>query len=70
MATKQDEQPFSVVQQTIDSLLVDAERLRLAHERGWPIVETDATLQLAAEKVERFRVGLIRFARQSRKSSA
>jgi hypothetical protein len=66
MADEQAEKPFSVVQQIIDSLVSDAERLRLAHARGWPIVESDATLQLAAEKVERFRVGLLRFARLSR----
>ena len=56
--------------QTCDALAADAERLRhtpgSAREYNWPapIVEDEDTLREAAEKVERFRLGLLRFTRQ------
>ncbi len=62
--------PVSELMQTCDALAADAERLRKAHvlarEYNWPapIVEDEDTLREAAEKVERFRLGLLRFTRQ------
>jgi hypothetical protein len=58
----------SVLQQTCDALRHDAERLRMAHvwgqEYNWRPAEDEATLSAAAEKVERFRLNLLRFARE------
>jgi hypothetical protein len=75
MVTKTGTAPISILMQTIDTLAQDAERLRMAHvwdrEYNWsnPIAEDEATLYEAAEKVERFRLGLLRFTRQHLKST-
>jgi hypothetical protein len=69
MTTKSDTTPVSILLQTCDTLAQDAERLRMAHvwarENNWPapIVEDENTLREAAEKVERCRLGLLRFTR-------
>jgi hypothetical protein len=59
-----------MLEQTVDSLQLSAERLRLAHVRGrdhgWEPAESEEVLQLAAEKVERCRLSLLRFARQQK----
>jgi hypothetical protein len=60
-----------MLEQTVDALRDDADRLRSAHvlvRRGeWkePLAEPEAVLLQAAEKVERFRLSILRFARQS-----
>jgi hypothetical protein len=70
MTQKTDSTPVSMLMQTCDTLAQDAERLRMAHiwdrEYHWPnpIAEDEPTLREAAEKVERFRLGLLRFTRQ------
>jgi hypothetical protein len=61
----------SMLEQAVNSLQDNAERLRMAHVRvrsgDWkePLAEPEAVLLLAAEKVERFRVSLLKFARES-----
>jgi hypothetical protein len=71
MKTKLEDGSVSILEQTVSSLQIDADRLRMAHVRvrsgEWkePLLEPENVLLLAAEKVERFRLGLIRFARQS-----
>jgi hypothetical protein len=68
---KRNDPPVSMLAQTASSLQSDADRLRMAHvwlRRGnWtePIAEPEDVLLLAAEKVERFRLSLLKFARQS-----
>lgn len=57
--------PVSLIDQTLDSLALAAERLRLARIRGWQTTESTDTLQLAAEKVERFRLSLMRLQRET-----
>jgi hypothetical protein len=70
MDTKPTPEPVSELILVCDTLAADAERLRKAHvlarEYNWPapIVEDEDTLREAAEKVERFRLGLLRFTRQ------
>lgn len=66
--------PFvSVLMQTCDSLAQDAERLRMAHtwsiEYSWEArpAEDQETLWEAAEKVDRFRLKLLQFARKPEK---
>jgi hypothetical protein len=64
-------EPVSILEQTVDALQDDADRLRSAHvlvrsgEWKEPLAESEAVLLQAAEKVERFRLSLLRFARQS-----
>jgi hypothetical protein len=66
--------PVSMIEQTSDSLLLNAQRLRCAYpsirqgEWSEPVVESEATLLAVAEKVERFRLSLLRFARQESNS--
>lgn len=66
--------PISMLEQTSDALLTTASRLRCAYpnlrngEWSEPIAESEATLQAAAEKIERFRLTLLRFARQESNS--
>jgi hypothetical protein len=68
---KPNEPPVSMLEQTANSLQFDAERLRMAHVRvrsgDWkePLAEPEHVLLMAAEKIERFRLNLLRFARQS-----
>lgn len=68
--TTRAEPPISMLQQTVNSLQSDADRLRTAHVRvrdgSWkePLAEAEDVLLQAAEKVERFRLTLLRFARQ------
>ena len=75
MSQKTETKSVSILMQTIDTLAHDAERLRMAHvwdrEYKWPnpIAEDEATLHEAAEKVEKFRLGLLRFTRQHLKGS-
>jgi hypothetical protein len=63
-------EPVSMLEQTVDALQNDADRLRSAHVRvrngSWkePLAEPEDVLLQAAEKVERFRLTLLRFARQ------
>jgi len=58
--------PISMLEQASDALLNCASRLRLAHANlrsgEWfcPIVESEEALQAAADKVERFRLNLLR----------
>ncbi len=69
MSTKSAE-PVSELMLAADTLDAAGERLRKAHvlarEYNWPapIAEDEATLRAAAEKVERCRLGLLRFTRQ------
>jgi hypothetical protein len=75
MSHKTATAPVSMLMQTCDSLAFDAERLRMAYvwdrEYNWPnpIAEDEQTLREAAEKVERFRLGLLRFTRQHLKGT-
>jgi hypothetical protein len=63
----------SVLAETCDALAQDAERLRMAHvwaiEYGWEAkpAEDQETLAKAAEKLDRFRLKLLQFARQPEK---
>ena len=65
--------PISMLEQASDALLNCASRLRLAHAHlrsgEWfePIAESEETLQAAAEKVERFRLNLLRTSRTDRR---
>jgi len=63
----------SILMQTCDALAQDAERLRKAHdwsaEYGWEQkpAEDQETLSQAAEKLERFRLSLLKLARSTGK---
>lgn len=67
--------PVSILEQSVDSLEFIVERLRLAYPRlrdgSWkePLAEPEEVLLIAAEKVERLRLNLLRFSRQYRKAA-
>jgi|HubBroStandDraft_6_1064221.scaffolds.fasta_scaffold372854_3 hypothetical protein len=71
-AEKTAESTVSVLMQTAGTFWHEAERLRMAHiwgrENNWQPVEDEGTLQEAALRVEKFRLDLLRFARQRLKS--
>ena len=64
--------PVPVLLQTCETLMHDAERLRMAHvwgrEHNWQPAEDEATLQKAADRIERFRRNLLRLAEHPRTS--
>jgi hypothetical protein len=66
--SREKTEEISILRQTIATLEQDAERLRMAHiwgrEYHWRPAEDEATLHEAAQKVERFRQSLMRFAHQ------
>ncbi len=68
MPGKSTEEPISVLMQSCATFQLEAERMRKAHlwgrEYNWQPAEDEATLLEAALRVERFRLGLLRFARQ------
>ena len=63
---------YSLLRQLAGDLATDAERLRRAHENGeannWRPLEDERTLDLVAERIDRFRRGVLRLSRQRAKS--
>jgi hypothetical protein len=68
LSEKLSEAPISVLMQACATFEHEAERLRKAHvwgrENNWQPAEDEATLVEAALRVEKFRLGLLRFAQQ------